>query len=102
MHPIEKKWDKRCFEVFSQELDEMHQELSKDGEDHKLWDVKITPLDLHTRGLHMSNCNILIFTKIKNFAFIACSAFVCAFGLMNFTKIENLFDYTNYKVQSQP
>ena len=33
----------------------MHQELSKDGEDHKLGDVKTTPLDQHTRGLHTSN-----------------------------------------------
>ena len=33
----------------------MHQELSKDGEDHKLGDVKTTPLDLHTLGLRTSN-----------------------------------------------
>jgi hypothetical protein len=33
----------------------MHQELSKDGEDHKLGDVKTTPLDQHTLGLHTSN-----------------------------------------------
>ena len=35
----------------------MHQELgiSKDGEDHKLGDVKTTPLDLHTLVLHTSN-----------------------------------------------
>ena len=33
----------------------MHQELSKDGKDHKLGDVKTTPLDLHTLGLHTSN-----------------------------------------------
>ena len=43
------------FEVFSQGLEEMHQELSKDGEDHKLGDVKTTSLDLHTLGLHTSN-----------------------------------------------
>ena len=55
MHPTEKKWEKRCFEVFSQGLEEMHQELSKDGEDHKLGDVKTTPLDQHTLGLHTSN-----------------------------------------------
>ena len=30
-------------------------QLSKDGEDHKLGDVAITPLDLHTLGLHTSN-----------------------------------------------
>ena len=39
-HPTEKKWEKQCFEVFSQELEEMNQELSKDGEDHKLGDAK--------------------------------------------------------------
>ena len=33
----------------------MHQELSKDGEDRKLGDVKTTPLDQHTLGLHTSN-----------------------------------------------
>ena len=55
MHPTEKKWEKRCFEVFSQGLEEMPQELSKDGEDHKLGDVKTTPLDLHTLGLHTLN-----------------------------------------------
>ena len=53
--PTEKKWEKRCFEVFSQGLEEMHQELSKDGESHKLGDVNTTPLDLHTLGLHTSN-----------------------------------------------
>ena len=55
MHPTEKRWEKRCFDVFSQGLEEMHQELSKDGEDHKLGDVKTTPLDLHTLGLRTSN-----------------------------------------------
>ena len=49
-----KKWEKQCFEVFSRGLEEMHQELSKDGEDHKLGDVKTTPLDQHTLGLHTS------------------------------------------------
>ena len=33
----------------------MHQELSKNGESHKLGDVKTTPLDQHTLGLHTSN-----------------------------------------------
>jgi hypothetical protein len=33
-----------CVEVFSQELEELHQETFKNGEDHKLGDVK-TPLD---------------------------------------------------------
>ena len=54
MHPTE-KWEKRCFEVFSQGLEEMHQELYKNGENHKLGDVNTTPLDLHTLGLHTSN-----------------------------------------------
>ena len=38
----------------------MHQELSKDGEEHKLGDVKTTPLDQHTLGLHTSNFCFLI------------------------------------------
>ena len=33
----------------------MHHELSKDGENHKLGDVKTAPLDQHTLGLHTSN-----------------------------------------------
>ena len=33
----------------------MHQELSKDGENHKLGDVENTPLDQQTLGLHTSN-----------------------------------------------
>ena len=33
----------------------MHHELSKDGEIHKLGDVKTTPLDQHTLSLHTSN-----------------------------------------------
>jgi hypothetical protein len=36
---------KSCVEVFSPELEEMRQELFKNGENHKLGDVK-TPLDL--------------------------------------------------------
>ena len=40
---------------FSQGLEEMHHELSKDGENHKLGDVRTSPLDLHTLGLHTSN-----------------------------------------------
>jgi hypothetical protein len=42
-------------QFFLRELEEMHQELSKDGEEHKLGDVKTTPLDQHTLGLHTSN-----------------------------------------------
>ena len=51
----QKRNEKRCFEVFSQGLEEMHQELSKDGEDHKLGDVKTSPLNQHTLCLHTSN-----------------------------------------------
>jgi hypothetical protein len=41
-----RKRDERylCVEVFSQELEELRQEPFKNGENHKLWDVK-TPLD---------------------------------------------------------
>ena len=38
--PQKRDGRKFCVEVFSQGLEEMHQELSKDGEDHKLGDVK--------------------------------------------------------------
>ena len=51
------KWEKQCFEFFSQGLEEMHQELSKDGEDHKLGDVKTTPLDLYTLGLQIGRAS---------------------------------------------
>ena len=83
MHPTEKKWEKRCFEVFSQGLEEMHQELSKDGEDHKLGDVKTTPLDQHTLGLHTSNfcfsINALYRINLERllFAFYFGLIFVC-------------------------
>ena len=53
--PHRKEMGETVFWSFSQGLEEMHQELSKDGEDHKLGDVKTTPLDLHTLGLHTSN-----------------------------------------------
>jgi hypothetical protein len=41
-----KKRDERylCVEVFSEELEELHQETFKNGENHKLRDV-MTPLD---------------------------------------------------------
>ena len=52
--PTEKKWEKRCFEVFSHGLEEMHHELSMDGENHKLGDVT-SPLNQQTLGLHTSN-----------------------------------------------
>ena len=81
MHPTEKKWEKRCFEVFSQGLEEMHQELSKDGEDHKLGDVKTTPLDPHTLGLHTSNFCFSIETLycINLERLFVCFLFVCYF-----------------------
>ena len=34
--------------------------LSKDGENHKLRDVKTTPLNQHTLGLHTSNLSFSI------------------------------------------
>ena len=53
-HPTEKKWEKRCFEVFSQGLEEMHHELSKDGENHNLGDVEnITTGPTHSRFAHV-------------------------------------------------
>ena len=61
----------------------MHQELSKDGEDHKLGDVKTTPLDLHTLGLHTSNfcfsINALYRINLERllFAFYFGLIFVC-------------------------
>ena len=82
MHPTEKRWEKRCFEVFSQGLEEMHQELSKDGEDHKLGDVKTTPLDQHTLGLHTSNFCFSIKTLYRinlEGLFFFC---FCYFGLL--------------------
>ena len=67
---------KQCFEVFSQGLDEMHQELSKDGENHKLGEVKTTPLDLHTLGLHTSNfcfsINALSRMNLERLLFVFC------------------------------
>ena len=50
---------------FSQGLEEMHHELSKDGENHKLGDVRTSPLDLHTLGLHTSNFCFLINTLYR-------------------------------------
>ena len=59
----------------------MHQELSKDGEDHKLGDVKTTPLDLHTLGLHTSNFCFSIETlyRINLERLFVCFWFVCYF-----------------------
>ena len=52
--PQEKKWEKQCFEVFSQGLEEMHQELSKDGESHKLGDVENIPTEpTYSRFAHV-------------------------------------------------
>ena len=54
----------------------MHQELSKDGEDHKLGDVKTTPLDQHTLGLHTSNfcfsINALYRINLERLLFAFC------------------------------
>ena len=54
----------------------MHQELSKDGENHKLGDVKTTPLDLHTLGLHTSNfcfsINALYRINLERLLFVFC------------------------------
>jgi hypothetical protein len=52
-----RKRDRRylCIEVFSQELEELHQETFKNGENHKLWNVK-TPLDYT-----LSVCTRLLF-----------------------------------------
>ena len=59
----------------------MHQELSKDGEDHKLGDVKTTPLDLHTLGLHTSNVcfSIETFYRINLERLFVCFWFDCYF-----------------------
>ena len=41
------------FEVFSQGLEEMHHELSKDGENHKLGEVNIPTEPTHSRFAHI-------------------------------------------------
>jgi hypothetical protein len=51
--PQKRDGRKSYVEVFSQELEEMRQELFKNGENHKLGDVK-TPTGLKTLGLHTS------------------------------------------------
>ena len=52
--PLAKKWEKQCFEVFSQGLEEMHHELSKDGENHKLGDVENIPTEAtYSRFAHV-------------------------------------------------
>jgi hypothetical protein len=53
--PQKRDGRKSCVEVFSQELEEMRQELFKNGENHKIGDVK-TPLDLT-----LSICTRLLF-----------------------------------------
>ena len=54
----------------------MHQELSKDAESHKLGDVKTTPLDLHTLGLHTYNLcfsiNALYRMNLERLLFVFC------------------------------
>jgi hypothetical protein len=49
-----------CVEVFSNELEELHQETFKNGENHKLGDVK-TPLDYT-----LSVCTHLLFVSLIN------------------------------------
>ena len=50
----QKKWEKQGFEVFSQGLEEMHHELSKDGEKHKLGDVQnISTEPTYSRFAHV-------------------------------------------------
>jgi hypothetical protein len=39
-----KRWEISCVEVFSQKLEELHQETFKNGEKHNLGDIK-TPLE---------------------------------------------------------
>ena len=51
--PQKKRWEKLCFEVFSQGLEEMHHELSKDGENHKHGDVNIPTGPTHSRFAHV-------------------------------------------------
>jgi hypothetical protein len=41
--PEKKRWVISCVEVFSQKLEELHQETFKNGEKHNLGDIK-TPL----------------------------------------------------------
>ena len=54
----------------------MHHELSKDGENHKLGDVRTSPLDLHTLGLHTSNfcfsINALYRINLERLLFVFC------------------------------
>ena len=65
MSPHKKEMGETVFEVFSQGLEEMHQELSKYGEDHKLGDVNTTPLDQHTLSLYTSNFCFSIHTLYR-------------------------------------
>ena len=59
----QKRDGRNCvFEVFSQGLEEMHHELSKDGENHTLGDVRTYRLELHPLGLHTSNFCFLVNT----------------------------------------
>ena len=51
--PQKRDGRKFCVEVFSQGLEEMHQDLSKDGEYHKLGDVKAPHWTKHSRFAHV-------------------------------------------------
>ena len=59
---------------FSHGLEEMNQELSKDGERHELGDMNTTPLNLHTLGLHTSNfcfsINVLYRMNLERLLFV--------------------------------
>ena len=61
----------------------MHQDLSKDGEDHKLGDVKTTPLYLHTLGVHTSNfcfsINALYGRNLERLLFVFCFGLIFVF-----------------------
>ena len=50
----QKRDGKNCvLKFFSQGLEEMHHELSKDGENHKLGDVNIPTEPKHSRFAHV-------------------------------------------------
>ena len=69
----------------------MHQELPKDGEDHKLRDVKTTPLDLHTLGLDTSNFCFFINTLYR--INLERLLFACYFSLIFVLRPPLLFIY---------
>jgi hypothetical protein len=68
-----------CVEVFSQELEELHQDTFKNGENHKLGDVKTPLYYTHTLRLHTStfcfSINAVLSHKLE-VSFIVCFCFV--------------------------